>query len=55
MMGKQMLYYISQILKQASGQMDKPFGGFGIIFVGDFQKLPPVTETGMYEGNVSAM
>ena len=48
-MGKQTLYYIYQILKQASSKIDQRFGGFGIIFVGDFQQLPPVTETEVYE------
>ena len=49
MMGKKTLYCIDQKVKQASGKMDQTFGGFGIIFVSDFQKLPPVTETAMYE------
>ena len=54
MMGKQTLYYIDQILKQASGKMDQPVGSFGIIFVGNFQKLPPVTEIVMCKVDVSA-
>ena len=54
MMGKQTLYYIDRILKQASGKMDQPVGSFGIIFVGNFQKLPPVTEIVMCKVDVSA-
>ena len=40
-----MLYFIYQILKQGSGKMNEPFGGFGIIFVGDFQKLTRIGDT----------
>ena len=49
MMGKQMLYYIDQILKQASVKMDQTFGGLGIISVRVFHQLLPVAETTMYE------
>ena len=37
-----MLVQIEKILRQASGQEDLPYGEFIVIFVGDFQQLPPV-------------
>jgi len=48
MMGK-MIYYIDQRLRQISGQANVPFGGDLVIFVGDFQQLPPVRDKAMYE------
>ena len=33
--------------------MDESFGGFGIIFVGDFQKLPPIGDTPIYDEDAS--
>ena len=44
-----MLYFIDQRLCQASGKQDEIFGGFIIIFVGDFQQLPPVGDIPLYE------
>ena len=36
------LYRISAKLTAISGKNDLPFGGFNIIFAGDFAQLPPV-------------
>ena len=36
--GKRMLYFIDLRLKQGSGKVDESFGGFGIIFVGEFKR-----------------
>ena len=36
------LYRISAKLTAISGKNDSPFGGFNIIFAGDFAQLPPV-------------
>ena len=33
--------------------MDETFGGFGIIFVGEFQQLPPTGETPIYDEDAS--
>ena len=44
-----MLYFIDQRLRQASGKQDERFGGFIMIFVGDFQRLPPVGDIPLYE------
>ena len=33
--------------------MDESFGGFGIIFVGDFQPLPPISDTPIYDEDAS--
>ena len=48
-----MLYFINQILKQGSGKGDETFGGFGIIFVGEFHKLPPIVDTPIYDEDES--
>ena len=48
-----MLYFIDQRLNQGSGKMDESFGGFGITFVGDFQKLPPIGDIPIYDEDTS--
>ena len=53
MLGKKMLMYIDKRLKEGSGKQDEPFGGFNIIFVGDFQQLPPIGDTPIYDGDSS--
>ena len=45
-----MLLHIDKRLREASGKKDKSFGGFFVIFVGDFQQLPPVGDTALYDG-----
>ena len=52
MLGKQM-YFIDQRPKKGSGEMEEPFGGFGIIFVGNFQTLPPIGDTPIYDEDTS--
>ena len=49
MMGLKMLSYIDKRLRQASGKIDKPFGGYAIIFVGDPQQLTPIGDTCLYK------
>ena len=44
-----MLYLIGQRLFQASRKQDKRFGGFIMIHVSDFQQLPPVGDSPLYE------
>ena len=39
MMGRNMLVQIDKILRQASRQEDLPYGGFIVIFVGDFNSF----------------
>ena len=51
-LGKKM-YFIDQRLKQGPGRMDESFDGFGIIFVGDFQQLPPIGDTPIYDEDAS--
>ena len=53
MIGKKKLYFIDQRLQQGSGKVDESFGGFGIIFVGDSQKLPPIGDTLIYDEDAS--
>ena len=50
MMGKRMLINIDRRLREASGKNDKPFGDYYVIFVGDFQQLPPVGDQAVYDG-----
>ena len=52
MLGKKN-YFIDQRLKQGSGEMDESFGGFGIMFVGDFQQLPPIGDTPIFNEDAS--
>ena len=47
------MYFIDQRLKQGSGRMDESFDGFGIIFVVDFQQLPPIGDTPIYDEDAS--
>ena len=49
MMGGRVLYFIDKCLCQASGKQDVRFGGLIMMFVGDFQKLPPVGDSPLYE------
>ena len=53
MISKKKLYFIDQRLTQESGEMDESFGGFGIIFVGDFHPLLPFGDTKIYDENSS--
>lgn len=50
MMGKKMLSHIDKRLREASGKNNKPFGDFFVIFVGDYQQLPPVGDTAVFDG-----
>lgn len=42
MLGGKTLCFVDRRLRQASGHLDKPFGGLSLILVGDFGQLPPV-------------
>lgn len=44
MIGKQLLDLLDYILRQATGLMDKAFGGKQVMFTGDFLQLPPVQD-----------
>ena len=46
-MGKKMIYYIDQRLRELSDKANEPFGGYWVVFVGDFQQLPPVGDKSM--------
>ena len=48
MIGQRMLAWIDKRLRQASGQLSKPFGGLSIILIGDFGQLPPVCDRPLY-------
>ena len=43
-----MLAWIDKRLRQASGKLDLPLGGFSIILIGDFGQLPPVGDKPLY-------
>ena len=49
MLGCETFYWVDQRLKQASGKLDEPFGGFSIILVGDTCQLPPVGDSPLYK------
>ena len=48
MVGKGMLTAIDKRLKIAAGN-NLPFGGFAMLFVGDFQQLPPVADASIWK------
>ena len=48
MMGHKMLAWVDKRLRQASGKLDSPLGGFSVILFGDFGQLPPVGDKPLY-------
>ena len=48
MMGHKMLAWVDKHLRQASGKLDSPLGGFSVILFGDFGQLPPVGDRPLY-------
>lgn len=48
MMGHKMLAWVDKRLRQASGKLDSPLGGFSVILFGDFGQLPPVGDRPLY-------
>lgn len=50
MMGHKMLAWVDKRLRQASGKLDSPLGGFSVILFGDFGQLPPVGDRPLYAG-----
>lgn len=48
MMGLRMLALVDKRLRQATGKLDSPLGGFTVILFGDFGQLPPVGDRPLY-------
>ena len=48
MLGLTGLYWVDQRLRQASGKFKEEFGGFNLLFVGDFAQLPPVCDAALW-------
>ena len=48
MMCKNMVLYIYEWLRYPSGKLVEPFGGFRVLFVVDFQNIPPVVDNQIY-------
>ena len=46
--GQRQLAFIDDPLRQASGQLDKPAGGYNIILIGNQAQLPPVGDAPLY-------
>lgn len=46
--GQKLLGWIDRRLRQASGLMNKTFGGYNVILVGDIAQLPPVADKCLY-------
>jgi hypothetical protein len=55
MIARHDLYKISSQLAKAKNEFDAPFGGFNMIFAGDFSQLPPVNEYSLYSGSVGTV
>ena len=48
MLGQRMMSWIDRRLRQASGHIQTPFGGYSLILIGDFAQLPPVGDRPLY-------
>lgn len=48
MLGQCMFTWVDKCLRQATGQLDKPFGNLSVILIGDFAQLPPVGDMPLY-------
>ena len=48
MLGQRMMAWVDKRLRQATGQLDIPFGGVSVILFGDFAQLPPVGDRPLY-------
>ena len=48
MCGQPQLAFIDDRLRQASGQLDQPAGGYNVILIGDQAQLPPVGDTRLF-------
>ena len=48
MMGQKMFAWVDKRLRQATGRLECPFGGFSVLLFGDFGQLPPVGDRPMY-------
>ena len=48
MLGQRTLAWVDKRLRQASGKLNKPLGGYSVIMFGDFGQLTPVGDRPMY-------
>lgn len=48
MIGQRMMAWVDKRLRQASGQLDSPLGGYSVIMFGDFGQLPPVGDRPLF-------
>ena len=51
MIGQMLFKQIDQRLRQATARQDKPFGGMSIILLGDWNQLPPVGDSPIYDSS----
>ena len=48
MLGQRMMSWVDKRLRQATGHLEQPLGGFSLILIGDFGQLPPVGDTPLF-------
>ena len=55
MLGQRTLAWIDKRLRQASGKLNTPLGGYSVILFGDFAQLPPVGDRPLYSSPPATM
>ena len=48
MLGQNMMAWVDKRLRQATTNLDIPFGGISVILIGDFAQLPPVGDCPLF-------
>ena len=48
MLGQRMMSWVDKRLRQATGHLEQPLGGFSVILIGDFGQLPPVGDRPLF-------
>lgn len=48
MLGQRTMAWVDKRLRQATGHLEQPLGGFSVILIGDFGQLPPVGDRPLF-------